>query len=185
MLKIVVPPALQFDEETNEFHETKEITLTLEHSLVSISKWEAKWGIPFLSSIHEKTEEMYLDYIRCMTLTQNVDPRVYYSLSAENRDSISKYIEAPMTATWFKDTKGHSGNKRIVTSELIYCWMIGLQIPVEFQKWHINRLLTLIRVCNEENAAANNPKKNKMSRTDVAQRNKLNAARRKARNSKG
>lgn len=184
MLKIIVPASLLFNEETSEIYQTKETTLALEHSLVSISKWEAKWRIPFISSQKDQTIEQKLDYIKCMTLTQNVDPYVYNALTKENVDAIYEYMDSPMTATWFKETKGAT-NKRIVTSELIYCWMINLQIPMECQKWHINRLMTLIRVCNEEAANANNPKKGKMSRADVASRNQLNAARRKARNSKG
>lgn len=184
MLKIVVPPSLQFDQETNEFHETKETTLCLEHSLVSISKWEAKWETPYLANLKPRTREMSLDYVRCMTLTQNVDPYVYTALTKENVEQINAYMDAPMTATWFKENK-QKQNRRIITSELIYCWMISLQIPIDFQKWHINRLMTLIRVCNEENENASNPKKGRMTSADISARNQLNAARRKARNSKG
>ena len=181
MLTITIPAVEMFNEETNEFLITKkEQTLQLEHSLVSLSKWESKWCKAFLSK-EEKTYEETLDYIKCMTITQNIDPDVYSRLTRANIDEINKYIEAPMTATTFYgDTqKGH--NRETVTSELIYYWMISLNIPMECQKWHLNRLLTLIRVCNVKNTP---PKK--MSRQEIINRNAaLNAARRKKLNSKG
>ena len=175
MLTITIPAVEMFNEETNEFLVAKkEQTLQLEHSLVSLSKWESKWCKAFLSK-EEKSVIETLDYIKCMTITQNVDPDVYNRLTRANIDEINKYIEAPMTATTFYgDTqKGHS--KETVTSELIYYWMISLNIPMECQKWHLNRLLTLIRVCNVKNTP---PKK--MSKRDIMSRNAaLNAARRK------
>ncbi len=158
----------------------KGCTLSLEHSLVSLAKWESKWCKPFLSNDKEKTYEETLDYIRFMTVTQNVDPRVYENLSRENIQKINDYIEAPMTATTIRE-KGGKGSKEIVTAELIYYWMIALQIPFECQKWHLNRLLMLIRVCNVKNQ----PSK-KMSKRDVMSRNtSLNAARRKAMGQRG
>jgi len=185
MLRITIPAVVseQFDEETNEFSYTtlsKEQTLQLEHSLVSLSKWESKWCKPFLGK-QEKTDEEILDYIRCMTLTQNVNPEVYTRLTAENYAAINAYIEAPMTATYFAEDKLSKGGRRVVTSEVIYYWMIAFNIPVEFQKWHLNRLLTLIRVCNAENS----PRKKK-SRREIMRRNaEINAMRRKQFNSKG
>ena len=155
--------------------------MSLEHSLVSISKWESKWEKPFLSKDKKTTAET-VDYIRCMTLTQNVDPNVYLGIDDNIVEQVSKYIEAPMTATWFNEDKNKKGGSgKVITSEVIYYWMVALNIPPEYQKWHLNRLLTLIRVCNAEN----NPKK-KMSKKDIfAQNRKLNAARRKSTNSKG
>lgn len=180
MLRIIVPAAEFFDEVREEFVYTKEVTLQLEHSLVSLSKWESKWNKAFLGK-QEKTDEEILDYVRCMTLTQNVDPEVYTRLSAQNYAAINAYIEAPMTATYFSEDKQSKGNREVVTSELIYYWMISYNIPVEFQKWHLNRLLTLIRVCNIKNSP---PKKR--SKRDLMRRNAaLNAARRNRLGSKG
>jgi hypothetical protein len=180
MLQIVIPDAELWNEQTQEFIPLKGQTLQLEHSLVSLTKWESKWHKPFLSK-EEKSEEETIDYIRCMTLTQNVNPDVYYRLTKQNMAEISAYIEAPMTATHFSEDKNGRGSREIVTSELIYYWMIALNVPFECQKWHLNRLLTLIRVCNIKNQP---PKK--MSKKDIMSRNaSLNAARRKQLNTKG
>ncbi len=180
MLKITIPAKEFFDEKTQTFFTTKEQTLQLEHSLVSLSKWESKWCKPFLTN-EEKTIEETIDYIKCMTITQNVDPNIYNFLTQDNIKEINEHIGAPMTATTFSNNnqKGKSGE--LVTSELIYYWMISLNIPMECQKWHLNRLLTLIRVCNVKNAPAQ-----KMSKGDIMRRNaSLNAARRQKFNSKG
>ena len=181
MLKITIPPADQlWDEARQEFIQTKETELCLEHSLVSVSKWEAKWHKHF---IHNKdlTSEMLLDYIRCMTLTQNVDPNVYYVLDEKSVREIKEYIDDSHTATWFAESNEKKFSRDIITSEIIYYWMIALQIPFECQKWHLNRLLTLIRVCNEKNQ----PEK-KMSQAEVMRRNReINEARRRALTSKG
>lgn len=178
-IKVLLSPE-GWDEKKQEFVEPKTQILQLEHSLVSLSKWESKWCKPFISKT-EKTAEEILDYIKCMTITQNVKPEVYDHLSRANIDEINKYIEAPMTATTFFEDKNTRNNREIITSELIYYWMIALQIPPEYQKWHLNRLLTLIRVCNVKNAP---PKK--MSKREIMSRNaQLNAARRKQLNSKG
>ena len=181
MLNIIVPGAEYFKEDTFEFITIKEQKLQLEHSLVSLSKWESKWCKPFLSE-NNKTTEMNLDYIRCMTLTQNVDPKIYYALTSDNIKEITEYINAPMTATWFsQNDKNSKKNKHeIVTAEIIYYWMIAYNIPFECQKWHLNRLLTLIQVCNIKN----NPQK--ISKKDLLNRNRaLNEARRAKFNSKG
>lgn len=180
MLQITIPAGEMWDETTNQFVYTKEQTLQLEHSLVSLSKWESKWCKSFFSKV-EKTDEETLDYIRCMTLTQNVKPEVYRRLSRDNIEQINKYIESPMTATTFLDEKRSKSGRETITSELIYYWMIAMQIPFECQKWHINRLITLIRVCEIKNQP---PKK--MSKRDIMSRNTaLNAARRKQHNTKG
>ena len=181
MLTISVPLGNEkWDEEKQEFIEPKKQTLQLEHSLISLSKWESKWCKPFLSKRTKTTEET-LDYIKCMTITQNVNPEVYTYLTQDNFEEIHNYIEAPMTATTFAEDKSSRKNHDIVTAELIYYWMIALQIPPEYQKWHLNKLLTLIRVCNVKNAP---PKK--MSKREIMSRNaQLNAARRQQLNSKG
>lgn len=180
MLRITVPAAEFYDEIHNEFLYRKEVTLQLEHSLVSLSKWESKWNKAFLGR-QEKTEEEIIDYIRCMTLTQNVDPEVYYRLTADNYAAINAYIEAPMTATTFSEDKKQKGNKETITSEMIYYWMISYNIPVEFQKWHLSRLLTLIRVCNVKNS----PLKKRSNREIMRHNAALNAARRNQLNSRG
>ena len=180
MLQITIPAVELWDERKQEFVITKEQTLQLEHSLVSISKWESKWCKPFLSK-QEKTSEETLDYIKCMTITQNVDPEVYNYLTIGNINEINEYIETPMTATYFSDEKTNKTSREQVTAELIYYWMIALNIPFECQKWHLNRLLTLIKVCNIKNQP---PKKR--SRKEIMSRNAaLNAARRKQLNTKG
>ena len=180
MLRIIVPIGTEgWDEKKREFVEPKVQVLKLEHSLVSLSKWESKWRKPFLSK-QEKTLEETIDYVKCMTLTQNVDPEIYNYLTRENVKQINDYIEAPMTATTFSKDNSSKINREVVTSELIYYWMIALNIPFECQKWHINRLLTLIRVCNVKN----NP--SKKSRHDtVRDYAALNAARKKKLNTKG
>lgn len=178
MLQLVVPNRSYYDEEREEFIYIKGATLQMEHSLVSVSKWESKWHKPFLSK-EQKTPEQLRDYYRCMTLTQNVDPDVYFGIFGETEQKILKYIEDPMTATWFAENG--SSSSKVVTNEVIYYWMTAFNIPFECQKWHLNRLLTLIHVCSEKSA----PSK-KMGRAETARRNQsLNAARRKAMNSKG
>ena len=180
MLRITIPATELFDEKTQRFIRTKQQTLQLEHSLVSLSKWESKWRKPFLSK-NPMTVEESIDYIRCMTLTQNVDPNVYLAVTNDIMDQVSAYIEDPMTATWFNEEKKGRGSREVVTSEVIYYWMVALQIPFECQKWHLNRLLTLVRVCNIKNAP---PKK--MSKKDaMSQQRALNAARRSSLHSKG
>lgn len=180
MLRITIPEKEFYDEESQTFFTSKRQTLQLEHSLVSLSKWESKWKKPFLSKDRKTTEET-IDYIRCMTLTQNVDPVVYLAITNEIIDRVTEYIEDSMTATWFNEEKKNKGKQEIITAEIIYYWMIALTIPFECQKWHLNRLLTLIRVCNIKNAP---PKK--MSKKDLLRRNRaLNEARKNSLNTKG
>jgi hypothetical protein len=180
MLRVTIPAMEVYDENRNEFVVLKEQKLVLEHSLVSLSKWEAKTHKPFLTN-EDKTIPEMIEYVKCMTLTQNVDPSVYNRLTNANLKEIGDYIQDPMTATWFSNKKTASHSREVVTSELIYYWMVALQIPFECQKWHLNRLFTLIRVCNEKNQ-----KPKKMSKREMAsQRTSLNAARRKAMHSKG
>lgn len=180
MLQITIPAVELWDEQNNEFTRQKERTLQLEHSLVSLSKWESKWNKAFLGRAN-KTEEEVIDYIKCMTITQNVDSDAYNYLTKDNIERINDYINAPMTATVFTKDETGKNNREVVTSELIYYWMIALNIPFECQKWHLNRLLTLIRVCNIKNAP---PKKR--SKRDIMSRNAaLNAARKKQLNTRG
>lgn len=180
MLEIVIPETELWDEVNETFITEKGTTLRLEHSLVSLSKWESKWRKPWLTK-QEKTPEEALDYIKCMTLTQNVDPKVYDRLTHKHMKEINEYMAAPMTATYISKDKKSGSSGEQTTSELIYYWMISLNIPFECQKWHLNRLLTLINVCSVKNSP---PKK--MSKKDLMSRNAaLNAARRKQLNTKG
>lgn len=179
MLDIIIPASERFDESKMEFVQGKDQKITLEHSLIAISKWESKFEKPFLSS--EKTAFELLEYIRCMTLTQNVKAETYLRLSEENIEAIKAYIEAPMTATTFKKIEKRGGKKEIITAELIYYWMIAFNIPFECQKWHLNKLLTLIEVC----ARKNEPQK-KMSRREIsAQHRAINKINRERFHTKG
>ena len=180
MLTIVIPETEEFDPVTSTFTVHKREVLNLEHSLVSLSKWESKWKKPFLSD-KDKTPEETIDYVRCMTVNNNVDPSVYKRLSSKAVQQINDYISDPMTATTFSEDKNKKKNREVVTAELIYYWMVALQIPFECQKWHLNRLITLIRVCNIKNE----PRK-KMNKADIYRQNAaLNAARRRMHGSKG
>lgn len=181
MLILNIPETELYDERTERFIQVKPIALRLEHSLVSISKWESKWKKPFLSHKERKTLQESRDYVRCMTLNQNVDPLVYYALTSEHFAKINSYIEDKMTATWFNDRNHGAPSREVLTSELIYYQMVAYQIPFECQKWHLSRLLTLIRICNIKNSPGK-----KMSRSEILANNqKLNAARRKAMHTKG
>ena len=180
MLEIRVPGQEYFDAKSNEFRSVKGCTLRLEHSLVSVSKWEAKWCKVFLSET-PKTEEENFDYVRCMCLDEPEDPSVFYCLTKENIAAVNEYISSPMSATFFREEKASKKSREPVTSELMYYWLVTLQIPFEVQYWHLNRLLTLVRICNMKNRP---PKKS--STRDIMSRNAaLNAARRKASGSKG
>ena len=179
MLLLKIPPLELFNDVTQEFISLKGMTLQLEHSLVSLSKWESRWNKPLLST--EKTDEETVDYIRCMSMTQNVDPLIFRYLPAEAYSKIDTYINEKMTATWFTDHENTKKSREVITAELLYYWMITFNIPMECQKWHLNRLLTLIRVCDVKSQ-----KPKKMSRKDaLANRRSLNAARRSKLNSKG
>lgn len=180
MLKITIPSTELYDETKDEFLSTKETSIQLEHSLISVSKWESRWCKPFLTK-NSKTTEETIDYIKCMTISQNVDPLVYSLISSKIVEDVISYIEAPMTATTFSKDDKKVSNNEIITSEIIYYWMITLNIPFECEKWHLNRLLTLINVCSIKNR----PQK-KFSKRELLDRNRsLNAARREMLNTSG
>lgn len=158
MIEVVIPKEVTlFDEETSRFYRIQPQTLTLEHSLLSVSKWESKWKIPFLGNEkkYPKTRDMWIDYYRCMIIGKKVDPRVAYAFTADDMNRINAYINDPMTATKFYNWNSRSGGSSRpvdVTSERLYMWMTKLNIPIELcEKWHLNRLLTLIKLCNVEN----------------------------------
>lgn len=174
MLKLKIPVTELYDEIKCEFVTSKEKVLQLEHSLVSISKWEMNWEKPFLSK-KAKTEEESLDYIKCMTINANIDESTYTLLNNELMREIEAYIGSAMTATTINQQSTGKKSAEIITSELIYYWMISYTIPFECQKWHLNRLLTLVNVCNVKNA----PAKKNSARETMARNRALNESRRK------
>lgn len=175
MLKLEIPDVELYNEEKNEFFTIPGCTLVLEHSLVSLSKWEAKWHKPFLAKDNKSRKEI-LDYVRCMTITQNVNDDIYKYMPSHILDRIGDYIEDPMTATTFaQNNSKNSVSREVITSEIIYFWMINFNIPMECQKWHLNRLLTLINVCNLKFQP-----KRKMTPQEIAARNRALNAERKA-----
>lgn len=180
MLQITIPAREFFNGETSTFETIKEQTLNLEHSLISISKWESKWKKSFMDNVSSMTHKEFLDYVRCMTITPGIQEKTYLALSESNCASILEYINDSMTATTFREQNSRP-SKQVVTAELIYYWMVQYGIPFECEKWHINRLMTLIRVCAVKEGGSK-----KMSRKDILAQNKaLNSARRKERHSRG
>lgn len=180
MFEIVVPGVELYDESTESFSTFKDSVLELEHSLISLSKWESKYKKPFLSNV-EKSPEEILYYVYSMILTPNVDPEVYSRFTQNNLQQINEYIESKESATTFGQMPEHKGRGETITSELIYYWMLSFNIPFECQYWHLNRLFALIRICNIKTS-----KPKKMSRTEIAARNReLNAQRRAELNTSG
>jgi len=173
VLKITVRLTEGFDEETSQFVDGETIDLELEHSLLSLSKWESSTQKAFLGR-QDKTHEETILYIQMMTLTPNIAPEVFQKLSRENFEAINVYVSASMTATKVPE-RPNAASRQVITSELIYYWMTALTIPFQpCESWHLNRLLTLIKVANEMNKP---PKK--MSRREAAARQReLNAQRR-------
>lgn len=180
MFKLIVLGEEVFDDLTQEFGTQGDTVLELEHSLVSISKWESFWEKPFLGP-QSKTREETLSYLTFMVVGEEPSSETMARITDANVVEINEHIGAKMTATWFSDTGPKAPSREVITAELIYYWMISLNIPMECQHWHLSRLLTLIRVINEKNSP---PKK--MSRMDMISRNKaLNEARRKQLGTRG
>ena len=180
MLRLKIAPTEMWDERKQEFVQTGERELMLEHSLVSLAKWESKWQKPFLDQKPKTGDEM-LDYVRCMTITQNVSPETYSRLTTGNMAEIEQYISRPMTATTFSAEQHGNRNGEKTTAELIYYWMVTLSIPFECEKWNLNRLLALIRVCNLKNQ----PARKKSQRAILQENRALNAARRQRLRTRG
>lgn len=184
MLEIVIPDQNRlYDETTDHFFSIKGAKLQLEHSLISLQNWESKWHKPFLAT-SDKTLDEIIDYIRCMTISpKNIDPRIYYFISPEDFNRVVDYLSDTMTATWFSDGSNISGSKKgeVVTAEIIYYWMITLNVPSEYRKWHLNQLLTLIKTISIKNA----PEKKMSKKEERAQRMAENKARRAKYKSKG
>lgn len=181
MLQLIIPITPEgWDEEKEMFVEAQTVVLDLEHSLSSISKWESKWCKSFIAT-KELTVEETIDYMKCMTLTKDVDPKIWSFITNNHIYQVTDYISAPMTATTVKEDKSAKKSNEIITAELIYYWMIASNIPFECDKWHLNKLLMLIRVCSAKNA----PSKKMSRKEQFAQQRALNAARRKKHNSRG
>lgn len=173
MLKIIVPGIELFDDERQVFITEDESVLELEHSLVSLSKWEETWEKPFLGDA-KKTPEEILGYVQAMCVTPDVSPEVFRRLTEENVQAINNYVDAKMTATWFSSATGSAPSREIITSEIIYHWMFALKVPMECQNWHLSKLFTLIKVINEKR----NPPKKMTQREIMEQNRRLNAQRR-------
>lgn len=185
MLILKVPGVESFNDETQEFVTSDETLLKLEHSLVSLSKWESRWEKPFISD-SEKTSEELLDYIQAMSLEGEIPEDVLSRFSDENVTSINNYIESKMTATWFNEAKKQTpGFHEVVTAEIIYYWMVSLNIDLEWENRHLNQLITLIKVINEKNAAASDTKRRAPTKSDLATRRALNEQRRMQANTSG
>lgn len=175
--KITIKSAELWDEDKQEFINTEDEVIEFEHSLAAIADWESRTHKHFLGNRDITPEEMSL-YLECMCVNPDDIPKLRY-LTPENMDEIKEYLEDSMTATKFY--KGGKPSRDIITSEIIYYWMAANQIPIEFEHWHISRLLTLLRVCSNHNE----PQK-KMSQSQIMRQNaQLNAARRAKLHSKG
>lgn len=180
MLKITVPGDEAFDDSDETFTTVGDVDLELEHSLVSLSKWESKFEKPFLGK-EDKTSEEAIGYVKAMTLTPDVPDEVFKRLSEENLKTINSYLDAKMTATFFSDDSASPKTGVVITSELIYYWMTVFQIPFECEHWHLNRLFTLIQICNLKQ-----DKPKKMSRSEIQARNReLNEQRKRQLGTKG
>lgn len=174
MLIITIEGEELFNESDQTFEYGPNIVVELEHSLISLSKWESKYHKPFLSS-SDKTVEEIVYYMRSMLVTPGVDPEIFYKCSQKNIDEIQAYIDSSQSATTFGMMPERKGPGEIITSELIYYWMVAFNIPFEVETWHLNRLFALIRICNIKNS-----KPKQMSKHEIAMRNRELNAQRKA-----
>lgn len=180
MLRIIIPGEEHFDDETQSFSTVDDVVLDLEHSLVSLSKWESEYQKPFLSTAEKSSEEIF-GYLKAMVITPKVGPDVLYQLTQQNIDQIQEYVDSSQSATTFGNMPERRGPGEVITSELIYYWMVAFNIPFECQHWHLNRLFSLIRVCNLKNS-----KPKPLSRHEIAERNRaLNAKRKEELNTRG
>lgn len=173
MLTITVPKTELFDERTEEFITLPPVVLELEHSLASLSKWESIVEKPFLGKT-EKTAAETRFYIECMIVTPDFPRGIVQRMSRENLDQINAYLESAQSATRFGDMPKKSVQNEVVTAELIYYWLVAFRIPFEVETWHLNRLFSLIRICN----AKNSPPKKRSAREIAAERRRLNEQRR-------
>ena len=181
MLQLTIPISPEYwDDEKEVFVPPETITVEMEHSLLSISKWEERWHKAFLTK-KEKTTEETIDYLRCMTITPNVDPDVWKNINKDHVDKVYEYINDPMTATTIREMPNTKKSSEVVTAELIYHWMIAANIPLDKESWHLNKLLTLIRVC----AVKSSPPKKMSNQAILKQNAALNKARRQQHNSRG
>lgn len=175
MLRIIIEGDESYNEETNTFETVNDVVIDMEHSLISLSKWESKYQKPFLVAGAKTSEEIF-GYLKAMVVTPDVDPDVLYRCTSKHILQIQEYIDSPQSATTFGMMPERRGPSEVITSELIYFWMVTFNIPLECERWHLNRLFSLIRICNIKNA---DPKQRKMSRQELVMRNRdLNARRR-------
>ena len=175
MFTLHIPIEERFNEETNEFT-SETLAVELEHSLASISKWESKWELSFLST-EDKTPEQLVGYLHDMCRTPNVPEDIFFRMTPQNNEDLNKYLQSKMTATWFSDEPQNPTKRDIITAEIIYNWMIVFNIPFEFEHRHLNQLLTLIRVCHKKSES---PKKQSRSE-QLARHRALNEERRRQR----
>jgi len=181
MIKITIPPSELWDDNRQEFITiTEPIIIPMEHSLVSIHEWEKQWHKPFLKKFPKKTTDETVSYLACMSLRDDVDPKVFYAIPKGEMERINKYIEDPMSART-KSSGQRSAKRETITAELIYFWMFTYNIPYECREWHLNSLLSLIELCSIKNT----PPKKMSASQKYAKYNALNNARRKAFHTKG
>lgn len=176
MLELVITTKDGFDPDTNRFVDVETVAIQLEHSLLSLSKWESIWEKPFLKDTDKLSPEEYFDYIRCMLLDEE-DEKYLNHLTPKNVETIQEYINSKQSAAWFNDKatqRPPGGRGKIITADLIYYWMVAMQIPFQCETWHLQRLLTLIRITEIENR----PKKNMNRKDSMSQHRSLNAKRR-------
>lgn len=170
MLKLLIDSFDVWDDNSQEFITYDKKTICLEHSLLSVSKWESIYKKPFLNE-SEKSPQEVIDYFKCMLIDES-DSVYLNNISDKDVQKIQEYIEDPMTASWVSgDT---SRDRSVITSELIYYWMVSAQIPFETERWHLNRLLMLIRIFGEKT----NPSRKKSRAQIIEEQRRLNNERR-------